>query len=291
MPGNNGKQDRTLRSTTGDEEDEIDPQLLAALRKAIKEELAPISKRLEKIEKNVKELAEFKVRLDAVETAMQNSSDMMDTLVRDTLPSVSTHLSSVAEGLALQTLKIDVHRRKWNLIIHGVKGAAGEREHITRDSMINFARNTLKAQNPVTSDLAACHRLSGASNAGTIVRFVDLSKRDQWLSGTKHLKGMQDVSVSPDLPPVLRSMKDELMKTRKSLDPDKKSKAKIRYLPGWPFIELKVGTDDPIHPKTTLASITKQVLGIDPRLDRTLIDDLSKFEHRVVPKATAKGKG
>ena len=159
------------------------------------------------------------------------------------------------------------------------------------DKIIAIAKNTLKAHNPVESDLAACHRLSGATNAGTIVRFVDLSKRDQWLSGTKHLKGMQDISVSPDLPPVLRPMKDELMKIRKTLDPDKKSKAKIRYLPVWPFIELKIGTDDPIHPKTTLASITKQVLGIDPRLDRTLIDNLSKFEHHVVPKATAKGKG
>ena len=271
------------RSTHGDDDD-IDPLLLAGIQRVIQEELKPVTKRLDDIDKSLRIFAELQTKVDAIETAMQNSSDMLDTFVKDTLPSLFSHLSSVAEGLAHQTLKIDVHRRKWNLIFHGVEGPAGEKEHATRESMVEFAKNTLKAKNPAKSDLAACHRLSGTQNAGTIVRFVDLSKRDQWLSGTKHLKGMKDITVSPDLPPVLRQMKDELMKIRKDLDADKKTKAKIRYLPSWPFVELKVGDDTPIRPRTTLASVTKDILGINPYPDQKLINNLSKFNHHVASK-------
>ena len=96
---------------------------------------------------------------------------------------------------------------------------------------------------------------------------------------------MKDISVSPDLPPVLRQMKDELMKMRRELDGEKKMKAKVRYLPAWPFVELKVGNDEPIRPKTTMASVTKQILGFDPSPDPNIISDLSKFN------VARKGKG
>ena len=268
-----------------DEESTVDPKIISAIEKVIQKELKPITARLDEIDKTLRSFSDLKTKVDSIESAMQNSSDMLDTLVSDTLPSVFTHLSNVAGSLAHQTLKIDVHRRKWNLTIHGVKGAAGEKEHLTRDTMVDFAKNTLKVKDPVKSDFAACHRLSGAANAGVIVRFCDLSKRDKWLSGTKHLKGMKNISVSPDLPPVLRQMKDELMKVRRELDGEKKMKAKVRYLPAWPFVELKVGDDDPIRPKTTLASVTQQILGFDPSPDPNLIGDLSKFT--VAPK----GKG
>ena len=79
------------------------------------------------------------------------------------------------------------------------------------------------------------------------------------------------------------------MKIRKDMDAETRSKAKIRYLPMWPFIELKVGTDDPIRSKATLSSITTKVLGFDTKPDHKLIDDLTKFEHR--PKTNKKGKG
>ena len=81
------------------------------------------------------------------------------------------------------------------------------------------------------------------------------------------------------------------MKVRRDLDAEKKSRAKIRYLPSWPFVELKVGDDDPIRPKTTLARIANQVLGVNPYPNQRLLNDLSKFKHHIAYKNAAKGKG
>ena len=121
--------------------------------------------------------------------------------------------------------------------------------------------------NASDTDLAACHRLSKRADSGIIVRFKDLKQRNAWLSGAKNLKKHPDkISVSQDLPPVLRTLKTELLGKRKDLPPPQKSKSNLRYLKSWPYIELKTGTGNIIRPSATRESIAAAVIGFNPLL-------------------------
>ena len=267
----------------------VDPAVYAAIESIIQKELQPIKERLGKIEDDIAKLAGLPQRMDTVEGNMakldiakladapdrlddvekgvQDASDRLDDIFTRVVPTINAHIARVSEALAEQTLRIDVHRRKWNVIVRGLDGAAGEDEVTTRRAVTRFARDALKIDNPENVRLAACHRVSNKANAGVIVRFSDLSDRDRWLAGTKHLKGLnKKMSVSPDLPPVIRPLKDELMKTRSEMDPDTKSKSRVRYIPKWPFVELKTDGRNPVRPNSTLSQITETVLDLNPLL-------------------------
>ena len=174
-------------------------------------------------------------------------------------------MAQLAEATTLQTLNTSMHRRKWNLVLHGIEGPINEEERQTREKCLKFAKEELKVKDANATRIAACHRLSSKENAGIIIRFCDLSQRDRWLSGTKHLKGKsRKVSLSPDLPPPLRPLKDELMLKRRDLEPAVKSKSRVRYLRSWPFVDLKIENRDTVRPSTELRQIVKNVLGVDP---------------------------
>ena len=144
---------------------------------------------------------------------------------------------------------------------------ADEVEDETRAACVALARDYLQVDNASDTDLAACHRLSKRADSGVIVRFKDLKQRNLWLSGAKHLKNHSDkISVSQDLPPVLRSLKTELLGKRKNLPPPQKSKSNLRYLKSWPYIELKTGTGSIIRPSATRESIATAVVGFSPLL-------------------------
>ena len=167
-------------------------------------------------------------------------------------------------------LSIDAHRRKWNVTVHGVKGGIKEEETVTRRKMLEFAHKYLglSKEDASKTRFSACHRLSNKANAGVIARFTDLAQRDQWLAGTKRLKdtaGDLKISVSVDLPPAIRPLKDELMLKRSKMNRDRKLKAKLKYLPKFPYVELRIEGESPIRPSKSLREVTKEVLGnLDP---------------------------
>ena len=266
------RKDKNKPQNAGDDdEDEVSPALLAAIRKVVKEEVKAVNDRLDKIEGSVNKLLKLQKRVDDLETAAVDTNAKMEKLLNVVLPAMESHMAKVAEALAQQTLRIDVHRRKWNMIVHGVDGAAGEDEGTTRSKCLKFAKESLRVSDAEDHHIAACHRLSRKPNAGIIVRFCDLSQRDRWFAGTRNLRGsLTKMSVSPDIPPVLRPMKDNLMKERSQLEPSVKAKSKVRYLPIWPFVELKIDGQSPVGPKETLASITEKILGFDPVLKISL---------------------
>ena len=149
-------------------------------------------------------------------------------------------------------------------MIHGIEGNAKEDGALTRQACVNFAKTVPDAE---ATAFAACHRLSQKANAGIIVRFVDLAQRDSWLSGTKHLKNhSRRVSISLDLPPVIRPLKDELMEMRSKLPRDTKQKSKLRFLPHWPFVELRIDGQSPKRPSFSLSAVTSKMLDIEPLL-------------------------
>ena len=252
------------QSTSTEEEITIDAGILAAIKVVVREEMGVISARLDNIDKTLVKLVEVQQRLVEVEEGLQFTSERLNSLATEVLPAISNHMAHIAESLAHQTLQIDVHRRKWNIIIHGIEGPAGEIEHATRAKSIQFAQEVLKVEDAASWHLAACHRLSQRANAGIILRFLDLAQRDRWLTGTKNLRGHpRKISISPDLPPILRPLKDNLMLSRSKLAPDIKSKSRVRYLPRWPFVELKVESQAPKQHEESLSGITRQILGFD----------------------------
>ena len=224
----------TKHSTSGevDEETTIDGRILTAIKLAVREEMCEIFPQLEKIDKALANLVEVQQRMEVVEESIQFTSEHLDALATKVLPALSIHMAQIAESLAHQTLQVDVHCLKWNVVIHGIDGPAGEEEDVTRAKCIKFAREALKVDDADTWHLAACHRLSRMANTGVILRFIDLAQRDRWLTGTQHLRGhVKKISVSVDLPPILRPLKDNLMLARSKLVPNIKSKSRVRHLP------------------------------------------------------------
>ena len=180
----------------------IDDGILAAIKVVVREEMGVISARLDSIDKTLANLVELQQRILEVEEGLQFTSERLNTLATEVLPAMCDHMARITESLAHQTLQIDVHRRKWNIVIHGIEGPVGELECATRAKCIQFAKEVLQVEDAATWHLAACHRLSQKPNAGIILRFVDLAQRDRWLTGTKHLRGYtRKISISPDLPP------------------------------------------------------------------------------------------
>lgn len=242
--------------------DSLDERIAAAVRKAIHDELGP---RLTKIDETLNKLGDLHQKVQDLDDSLKFTNDRIEALIKTTLPALSEHFAKVTENLAHQTLQIDTHRRKWNLILHGLKGNAGEDEKVTRAACIEFAESDLKVPDADHVRFEACHRLSRKDNAGIIIRFCDLADRDKWLSGTRNLRGStKKISLSPDIPPVIRPLKDELMKTRSEMAPSDKAKSKVKYLPQWPFVELRVEGARPQRPKTTLSEVATTILGIDP---------------------------
>lgn len=243
---------------------EVDPQLLAAIRQVIREEIKP---QLDNLTTSVNDLLAIQKRVVDLENAVQHTQDRLEATVKDLIPQITDHIAKITEGLAQQTLQMDVHRRKWNLIIYGIDGPGGEEEAATRASCVSFARNILKVADADETRFSACHRLSGSDNAGVIVRFCDLAQRDRWLAGAKNLKHVvKKTSISPDLPPVLRPLKNDLMLKRSTLPAEQKSKSRVRYLPHWPYVELRIENRQPQRPETEFFTIANKILGVNPLL-------------------------
>jgi hypothetical protein len=80
-------------------------------------------------------------------------------------------------------------------------------------------------------------------------------QRDAWIYKSRNLRDVaKDVSISPDLPPVLRKMKPEPMNIRKDLPREDKKLARVMYMKSWPFVKLTF-KDNARH--TQIPSVSK----------------------------------
>ena len=251
-------------------ESDVDPKLLAAIQKVVKDEMSVVVKRLDDIDSTLAKLNGVFDRLDAIEkttgeleAGLNDCTDRVEEIQTKSLPSIAEHIASVAEQLAHHTLKIDAHRRKWNVVVHGLEGPSKESEAETRKTCLEFAKNVLKVEDAEKTRMSACHRLSNKKDAGIIIRFTDLAQKDTWLAGTQHLKGTDvKVTLTPDLPPVIRPLKDQLMLLRSKMPQSVKTKTRLRHIPEWPFVMLCTEGQRPVKPDATLREITPAVLGI-----------------------------
>ena len=243
---------------------QVDPHILAAIKQAVRE---VINTTLSKIDEALQQLVQLSEHMVDVERSMQFTSDRLETAVTTLLPAMTAHMSQLAEGLSWRQLELEVHRRQWNLVIHGIEGTKKEDEAVTRQVCRGFAKEVLRVEDADATVFAACHRLSTKRNAGIIIRFMDLVQRDQWLSGTKNLKNSnKKISISPDLPPVLRPAKDELLQECSKLPLQIKQNSRIKFLPQWSFVQLKVEGQAPKSSSLTLRAVTTSMAGVDPLL-------------------------
>ena len=90
--------------------------------------------------------------------------------------------------MALQTLDIDVHRQKWALTVQGLKGAANEDEADTRAACVQLAKDNPEIDHALVCEFFACHTLSEKADAGIIIQFCHLSRRNMWLTNATHTR-------------------------------------------------------------------------------------------------------
>ena len=233
-------------------------------RDAVKSEFGD---RLDQLDSAIKTVAETQSTVRGIESSMDFLSQRLDDLQQTALPAVAEHVKQVATQLALQTLDIDMHRRKWSLTIQGLKGAADEDEDTTRQACVSLAKQHLKITDASVFDFSLCHRLANKENAGIIIRFKDLQQRNNWLQNAKFLKSHTGkISIAPDLPPVLRPLKKELLEKRKNLSASEKKGAIIRNLRQWPYVDLKIVNGPVIRPSANAEDIVHSVLGFHPMM-------------------------
>ena len=244
--------------------EEVQTVFREEVRTIIKEEL---QNELADIRTKLTDLLDLKTTVDDLEKGAAFTAKRIDDIYAVSIPTITNYMHSIATQLAMQTLDIDMHRRKWNVLIQGINGVEDENEDVTRTKCASFARDTLELADASPSDFAACHRLKREKDAGIIVRFVDLNKRDKWLRSAKKLKGHEDkISISADIPPVLRPLRKELLLRRKRLDPESKKKAGVRYKSSWPYMELAIKDKQPIPHEVPKESVVRNILAMDPHI-------------------------
>ena len=243
--------------------------LLTMIWNTVRDEIQAVVKqevgnRLDSFEQQLTQFSALQQQMGDVTASIDFTSKKLEDLKSSSLPALYNHVERIAEALAMQTLDVDMHRWKWSLTINGIKGASGEDDVDTRNACVQLARDHLGIPDADPNDLAACHRLARREDVGIILRFRDLSRRNGWLFGAKNLKGRSDaISISPDVPPVLRAVKKDLLQKRKALSPVDRKTAHIRHLRQWPYMELVVGKNRKIRSDIKKDSVVENILGFN----------------------------
>ena len=241
----------TARHTRSEKQfdDKFDAAFWNKMRKIIREEVSiELKDTVGKLEKKVDDLLLLGQNVHSLKESIEFQSKRFDDLKTKELPSLATHYNKVVTAMALQNVDLNMHRRKWSVVIHGIPGRAGEDNMVTRKAVVDMAMQQLGIPHANLHDFGACHRLKQDANAGIIARFLDLSTRDEWLANCKNLRNTR-ISINVDLPPCLREVNKQLATKKKDLPPDIKRRSYIRHLPSWPYLYLQ-------HPDRTRTNHT-----------------------------------
>ena len=235
------------------------------IKQALREDREVITKRLDKI---ANQLDNLNKQYDDLNAGLQDCSDRVDKAVEQFIPALNTKIAEISSALAIKVLDMDAHSRKWSVIIQGLPGEQGETADATRRKCVGLAISHLGVADAASADFAACHRLSNVKNAAIIARFVDLDKRNRWLSGARGLSSHPGrVSISPDLPPIARELKKDLLIKRSDLDSETKKNASLRYLRTFPYVQLSIKGKSPVLPTVSQQVLTNKFLNVNPFID------------------------
>ena len=194
--------------------------------------------------------------LQSVVDSLEFTQDHMETLISSSMPKFMKHMAKIATESAIKQVESECWQRKWGLIIRGIPGDAGEAPQLTRAKALRFAEHKLGIQTPPVY-IAGCHRLSYKNkDSGIIIRFTDMWMKEKWLDAAGLLKpghpnapkpvpgvgpsvGAGPFSISTDIPPVIRTVREDLLKMRKEMLKKKEAaKVHIKDIYHWPFLRL-----------------------------------------------------
>ena len=125
-----------------------------------------------------REIDAWEDKLEQLETKVDEAVEKLEPLV-ETADNSDT-MDWMKQGI-LKQMSIDVHRRKYSLIISGIPGPKGETAEATEKALADFAAKHLKRKNVL---FHATHRLRQAQDAPIIAKFVKLTERDAWLQSS-----------------------------------------------------------------------------------------------------------
>ena len=198
-----------------------------------------------KLDSTVQSITEVSKKLDDVASSLEYTQSHFETVVNQVVPALVAHNAKIQTRTILKQMEIDIHRRKRNLMVFGLKGPKRENEHETLRVVTEFARNYLGVA-PERWQIRMAHRLNiNAENAGIIVVFNCGYMRDAWVQGSidnaPALK-QHKMSVVTDLPPVLRTVRSQLLDLRrqKLYTTKEWAEARVKQLAQWPFLQLVV---------------------------------------------------
>ena len=199
--------------------------------------------------------------VDDMDKSITFVNKQITELESSVIPSLDNKFRDLTTKVCMNLLDMDTHRRKWSLILNGLKGEAKEHDSLTREKVKTFGKEGLKVTDADSHNFAACHRLAQNKDSGVIVKFLDLSQRNMWLTNAKNLKGSQyRVSITPDLHPCLRKLKINVLQMRKDLTSDQRNGANVRYSPSWPYVYIRMSDGSTKNPQITKQSIVKDFL-------------------------------
>ena len=137
-------------------------------------------------------------------------------------PDIKKSLTSRVENLVLQQLENNLHRRKWALVISGLKARSQGEEVEAQQVMLQF-KDHLTTQEPMTDSkegYAVCMRPlpKPPTEAPIYIPFQDLGKRNLRLINT-YLKEELNITASPgnNMPIYGRSYKRDMLKSKESV--------------------------------------------------------------------------
>ena len=238
---------------------------MEAIRKVIKEENKVLC---DKLDSAIVKLEALGAKYADIEKGLSDCAAKVEQIINNLVPQLVNKFTETATQLSMKLIDMDCHSRKWSLIIHGIKGEPRETNHVTAKKCVELATSFLDIKNASVKDFAACHRLKNERDSGIIVRFIDLNMRDRWLSGAKGLSKCPDrVSITPDLPPVTRSLRSELVKKRNTLPPSERKISSIRYLKSWPYVQLSIKDKPSVSPNTQKEKFVQTFLRQNFELD------------------------
>jgi regulator of replication initiation timing len=223
--------------------DAIDSVIQSSVQASMKKYMEDLHNKVEELENKV----------DALE---QENNHLREQLIETT--NFSTKTSTIA---AIKDIDREVHSRKWNIIISGLPGKQGETEYETEQKVRQMAVQELKindAEDPCKHPFAACHRQKQCDDAAIIVKFANLTNKSKWITGAKELKhSTKNIGISQDLPPVLKTLKDQVLGARSKLK-EEKSKSKIVYSKTWPYLTLKYPDGSHFKPTYTIDDLLRE---------------------------------
>ena len=128
-------------------EDTIENKVTSAVADALDKRLKPfqedVLKRLSELEKHMSIVSKLKEVVEDVEKSLEFHVKQVQDIQTQVLPDLAAHFSDALTSVALQNVDLNVHRRKFSLVVQGIPGPASEDSADTRKAVISMAKTQM----------------------------------------------------------------------------------------------------------------------------------------------------